>query len=144
MALDTKAVADRVVAILRGLAGMGAVQKGVPEAWSKRVDAYVTMGSQPQGRKTTGTVYRDARFFVAFCYRVDGAEETAEETLMSLVDAFQAEIYADLTLAGTCQGVELDTGLADDPEYRPYAGKEFREYPIVVTARQYGSYAVNP
>jgi hypothetical protein len=75
---------------------------------------------------------------------VDGAETTAETTLMDLVDAFLTALYADLTLAGTARSLEADSQAADEPEYQLRAGKEYREYPVVVTVVQQDSYAVNP
>jgi hypothetical protein len=147
MAFDTAAVANELVTILSGLTGLtttGAVKIGAPESVAPRLSAYVTIGSQSSAPKTTGTTYRDARYFVNLAYRVDGAEATAETTLMGVVDAFLAALYADLTLGGTCGKIEIDTGLADTPDYQHIAGKEYREYPIIVTARQYGTYTVNP
>lgn len=144
MTFNTQSVADELVAILTGLSGMGAVQIGAPESVGPRVSAYVTMGSQSTPRKTTGTVARDARYFVCLTYRLDGAEATAETTLMGLVDAFLTALHADLTLGGICQGLEIDTGLADTPEYQARSGKEYREYPLIITARQYDTFVPNP
>jgi hypothetical protein len=144
MALATKAVANQLVSILTGLSGMGTVQIGAPESFSQRVGAYVTMGSHSLSRHATGVMRRQTRYLVVFVYRLDGAEATAETALMDLVDAFLAAIHADLTLGGNCKAVEIDVGLADLPEYQLRAGKEFREYPIIVIATQDGSYTVNP
>ncbi len=147
MAFNTAAVTNELVSILSGLTGLttsGAVKIGAPESVGPRLSAYVTIGSQSSNLKTTGSTYRDARYFVNLAYRVDGAEATAETTLMGVVDAFLAALYADLTLNGICAKVEIDTGLADTPDYQLRAGKEYREYPIIVTARQYGSFTVNP
>lgn len=144
MALNTKAVAQKLVTILAALTGMGSVQIGAPESWGKRVCAFVSMGGQPLVRKTTGTTARDAHYYVVLAYRLDQAESTAETTLMDLVDAFVAAVEADLTLGGTCKAVDLDLSAGDAPEYQLTAGQEFRQYPIIVSCRQYGSYATNP
>jgi hypothetical protein len=145
MSFNTLAVANQLVAMLEGLTGIGTVQKGAPVDVPTRVSAYVTMGSQPQTRKHAGSVERWPHYFVNFAYRVEkGGEAAAEEALMALVDGFQAALYADLTLGGTCLDLEVDTGLADEPEYQLRTGKEYREYPIVVKAKQTGSYTVNP
>jgi hypothetical protein len=140
MPYNTKAPAQRLLTMIQGL-GVSSVQLGVPESWNTTLCAYIGLGSQVVVRKATKVTGRDARYFVCFGYRVDGAETTAEQALMDLVDAFLAALYADLTLAGTCEGMEVDTGLADAPEYKIYTGKEFREYPIIVTCRQYGTFA---
>lgn len=144
MAYDTTAAANELVTLLQNLSGMGNVQIGSPESVGTRVGAYVTMGSQQDGRKTTGTTQRETRFFVMLAYRVDGAEATAETTLMGLVDAFMVALHADLTLNGTCTQLAVNSQVADEPEYQLRAGKEYREYPIIVTVTQQGTYAVNP
>lgn len=143
MALNTVAVADALVAILEAIAEVvaaGEVGIGVPESTGKRVSAYVTMGSQPNGQKATGLIQRDARYMILLAYRVDKDQELAERTLMSMVDHLLAALYADLKLGGACSNIEIDTGLADTPDYQLRAGKEFREYPVIVTARQYANY----
>ena len=142
MSYNTKAPAQKLLTIIQGLSGMGSAQLGVPESWGTKVCAYIGMGSQPTVKKATQVIGRDARYFVSFGYRLDGAEATAEEAMMDLVDAFLAALYADMTLGDTCKSIEVDTGLADAPEYQLRAGKEYREYPIIITCRQYGTYAV--
>ncbi len=144
MSFNSAAVANQLLSVLQGLSGIGATQIGAPESVGPRVAAYVTMGSQATGRKATGVTQREGRFFVLFVYRVDGAEATAETTLMILVDAFLAALHADLTLAGTVLSLEANSQAADEPEYQLRAGKEYREYPVIVTVTQQGSYEVNP
>ncbi len=144
MAFNSGAVAAQLKTVLEGLSGMAVVQIGAPESVGPRISAYVTMGGQNVSRKTTGTTQRQTRFFCMMLYRVDGAETTAETTLMSLADAFMAALYADLTLSGTCTDLEASSNLADEPEYTVRAGKEYREYPIVVIVTQQGTYEVNP
>ena len=113
---------------------------GVPESTGPRVSAYVTMGSQPNERKATQLVRRNARYFVLFAYRVGNDQDAAERKLMALVDQFLNALYADLTLGGTCLSLEIDTGLADTPDYQLRAGKEYREYPVILTAAQDTTY----
>lgn len=144
MAFNSAAVANALVSVLQGLSGLGAVQIGAPESVGPQVSAYVTMGSQSVIRKATGVVQRESRFFCMLAYRVDGAEATAETTLMSLVDAFLAALHADLTLGGTVFSLEANSQAADEPDYQLRAGKEYREYPVVVTVVQRDGYNVNP
>lgn len=144
MAFNSVAVANELVTVLQGLDGMGAVQIGAPESVGPRVSAYVTLGSQTIGRKVTGIVQRESRFFCMLAYRVDGAEAMAETTLMSLVDAFLNALYADLTLGGTVASLEANSQAADEPDYQLRAGKEYREYPVVVEVTQRDGYNVNP
>ena len=144
MAFDTEAVATKLVGVLAAVTGVSAAQLGVPESFSSRLSAFVTMGAKTQGRKATGSTYVDHAYFVNFVYRVGGAEATAEAALMDAVDEFLQDLYDDLTLDGTCEGLEIDASAGNEPEYRMYAGKEFRDYPVLVTARQYGTYATNP
>ena len=143
MAFNTLAVAEYLVDTLTGI-GVSVAQLGAPESTGQRLAAYVTAGSQSIRRQTTGTTRREARFFVSLAYRVDNNEATAESTLMTSLDAFLAEIYADLTLGGTALSTEVDTSLADTPEYAMRAGKEFREFPILITAVQQGAFSPNP
>lgn len=144
MAYNSGAVANQLVTVLDGLSGMGAAQIGAPESVALRVSAYVTMGSQSVVRKATGITQRESRFFVLFAYRVEGAESTAETTLMGLVDAFFNALYADLTLGGTVHSLEANSQAADEPDYQLRAGKEYREYPVTVTVIQRDSYDINP
>ena len=140
MTFNTKAVAQYLDTLAGGLSGVSGHQIGVPESISVKVYAFTTAGGQTIGKKTTGQVYRDARFNVTFAYRVSNAEATAETALMDVLDLFLAAIPADLTLGATCEASDVDTSLADSPEYIQRAGVEFREYPVIVTARQYDSF----
>jgi len=144
MSFNNSAAANELVTILAGLSGMGAAQVGAPESVGPRVMSYVTLGSQASSRKTAGVMQRETRFFCMFAYRVDGAEASAETTLMDLVDAFLAALHADLTLNGTVRSLEANSLAADEPEYQLRAGKEYREYPVMVTVVQQDSYSVNP
>lgn len=144
MSYDSSAVGTALVGILAGLSGVGAAQIGAPESMGTKVYSFVTLGSHQATRKTTGTTQRTTRFFVMFAYRVDGAEATAETTLMGLVDAFMEAIDADKTLGGVVVDANAESQAADEPDYQLRAGKEFREYPVIVTVTQRGAYAVNP
>lgn len=144
MSLNSGAIATAILSILSNLSGMGNTQIGAPEAMATKVNAYVSMGSQSVVRKATGTTRWQARFFVMFAYRVDGAEATAETTLMALVDAFIVALHNDLTLNGTVNDLEFGSLAADEPDYQLRAGKEYREYPTVITTFQDGSFEVNP
>lgn len=144
MAYNSGAVVSALVALLQGLSGMGNVQIGTPESVGTRVSAFVTLGSQTATRKATGITQRETRFFCMLAYRVEGAEATAETTLMTLADAFMNAIDADKTLGGVVHDATADSQAADEPDYQLRAGKEFREYPIVVTVIQRDAYAVNP
>src|SRR5690606_10666957 len=84
MAFATKAVANRLVVILSGLTGLANAQLGVPESTGPRINAYVTMASQTVAPRASAVMQRQARYLVVFAYRLDGAEATAESTLMDL------------------------------------------------------------
>jgi hypothetical protein len=144
MAYNAAAVASALQTILSGLSGMGAVQIGAPTSVGPQVGAYVTMGSQAIVRKSAGITQREGRFFCMLVYRVDGAETTAETTLMGLADAFMDALHADLTLGGVVADLMADSQAADEPDYQLRAGREYREYPIVVTVTQRATYEVNP
>ena len=144
MAYNSGGAATALVTLLAGLTGMGNVQIGSPESMTTRVSAFVTLGSQNTTRKATGITQRETRFFVMLAYRVDGAEATAETTLMGLADAFMDALANDKTLGGVCVDLEANSLAADEPDYQLRAGKEHREYPIVVTVTQRSTYEVNP
>lgn len=144
MAYDSVAVANALVSLLGGLAGMGVVQIGAPSSVGPQVSGYVTMGGQRNVRKATGVTQRDSRFMCMLAYRVDGSEGTAETVLMGLVDAAQVALHADLTLGGICHDLSVDATGADEPDYQLRAGKEYREYPLIVTVVQRDVFAVNP
>ena len=144
MSFNTQSVADELVSVLTSLSAVHSAQIGAPETVNTRLSAYVTMGSQTVARKTSSTTQRTTRMFVMFMYRVDGSETTAETALMDVIDAFMNALHADLTLNGTCTDLEASSNAADEPEYQLRVGKEFREYPVVVTVTQQGSYEVNP
>ena len=144
MALNTKGVANHLVTMLQGIAGVNLVQKGVPEKQDPRLAAYVTTGSQSLTRKTSATFDRWGRMLVTFSYLTKGAESDAEDALMDAVDAFIALVMADLTLDGLVLDTNLDLGMADTPEYSILAGREYREYPVVVMYKQQDTFNVNP
>ena len=145
MALNSGAPAAVLVTILTGLDDMGSVQIGAPASIGTRVSAWVSLGSQRTLRKATGVVQRETRYLCMLVYRVDNTNEsTAETTLMALVDDFMDALHADLTLGGTVLALEAHSLAADEPDYQLRAGKEYREYPIVVVTTQQGTYEVNP
>lgn len=138
MTFDTAAGAEHIKTILSGLSGIGGAQIGVPESIGPRVWGYVTAASQDIGRKTTGGLYqRDARYTATLAYRLDGAEAAAETALMGLLDAFITALLTNRLLVDGSEINAVDTGLADLPEYVARAAKEYREYPIIITIRQY-------
>ncbi|MCP4415960.1 MAG: hypothetical protein GY805_05015 [Chloroflexi bacterium] len=123
---------------------MGAAQIGAPESVGPQMISYVTLGGLQVERVATGIVQRESRYFCMLAYRVDGAESTAETTLMDAVDDVLAALHADLTLNGTVTSLDASSATADEPEYQMRAGKEYREYPIVVRVTQRDAYTVNP
>lgn len=145
MAINTSGAITAVKTILEGLSGVTSVQIGAPEAIGPQVTAWLTMGSAADSPKATGVTQRRQRVFIVFCYRVQGSgETTAETTLMGLVDAFFAAVNADKTLGDVVDSAEVSSLAADEPEYQLRAGLEYREYPMVVSYTQQGSYEVTP
>jgi len=137
MALNTSSALEAIVDLLEGISGLNAVQKGAPESYSKSVTAHVTVGGQRVVDKAGGLIQREARYFIAFAYRVQGAEATAETALAGIIDSFITAFYADRTLGGTVNAnTLLDMSGADEPDYRPVAGQEVRIFPVVVVTTQ--------
>ena len=148
MSFNTLAVLDAIVTLLTETLSAEQVTIGAPLSISKKLTAYVTLGAQPQGIKTQGTIWRDARFFIDFAYRVDDNipddVATAESTLAATLDALEQAIYDDKTLDGVCFDTIIEAGTTEEPEYRIRAAREFREYAVILTCRQYTTYEVNP
>jgi hypothetical protein len=144
---DTVSPLNHILGMLAALPGLTAEQIGAPLSWNKRLSGYCTVGHMPSGPKAQGTVWRDTHYFVDLGYRCDenGAAVTqAELALAAAIDSFLRAIQADYTLGGTVKATTVDTGLADEPEYRLRAATEYREYPIILICRQYDSYNPNP
>lgn len=137
MPFNTVQPLDRLAVLLTN-AGAQNVKKGVPEAYSHKVSAFVTFVGQEIVDKAGGLLQREARYYVEIGYKVKGAEDTAEVSLAAIVDSFITGFYADRKtgLAGTAESCSLDLTVSDRPEYTPVAGSEFRVYPLVVTAVQ--------
>jgi hypothetical protein len=144
MALDSVAILEAVVDVLETLTDLGHVQIGAPQSVGPRVSAWVSLGGHQMMRKATGITQRETRVMVMFCYRIDDAEDTAETTLAGLVDDFMAAVHDDLTLGGAVVDARTESPAADEPDYQLRAGKEYREYPVIVVATQRGDYEVNP
>lgn len=148
MAFDLTSPLNHILGMVAALPGLSEEQIGAPMSWSKRLNGYVTIGHQPSGIKTAGgTVWRDAHYFVDLgydCNQTATGVTSAELGLATAIDAFLKAIYADLTLGGTVHATTVETGLADEPEYRVRSGTEFREYPILLICRQYDVYRSTP
>ena len=136
MTFDTKGAANAIKDILAGLTGIGGAQVGVPESIGPRVYGYVTAGSMNLVPTVPGTVDRDMRYTATLAYRLDGDEGAAETALMDLLDLFLNELKYGFTLSTGDRVMNVDTTLADTPEYIARTAKEYREYPVVITVRQ--------
>jgi hypothetical protein len=137
MPWNTPGVLTAVQAILTGIPGLNQVYKGVPESIGRRVVAVVAIGGQRIEYDAMRVLERQVGVYVEFAYRVAETDtDVAEDTLAGFLDAFLTAFYADQTLAGTCEWSDLDFSLANDPNYRPTAGQEFRVFPFAVWARQ--------
>lgn len=138
MSFDTAGGAQALLTIVQGLSVSG--QIGVPETPGARLYCTVSAASQAYSRITLGAnkgkTSRDTRYLLSLVYRLDGGEATAELALMAKLDAIAVALAIGTETAGG-QVVAFDTGLADTPEYQLRAGKEYREFPILVTLRQY-------
>lgn len=148
MALNLAAPANRLVT-LATTAGANTAQLGIELAPSARLSVHVTLGSIIAASKVTGGVVAyDIRYRVLWAYRLaaatGGAETTAESAMMAAVEDYLQLIYDDRTLSATCEGATVELVGSDEPEYRSLTAQEWREVPVIVTCRQYGSFAANP
>lgn len=144
MSFDTPAILTAVEDVLETLTDITDVQIGAPQSIGPRISAWLTVGGHQMVRKATAVTQRETRIYVLFCYRVDGAESDTETALAEIVDDFLAALYDDLTLGGVVFDLRVDSTAADEPDYQLRAGKEYREYPVIVTVVQRGTYEVTP
>lgn len=144
MGFDATAPLDYLAALVAGLPGVQGVVTGVPESITPRVSAYVTLGGATVLVKNTGAVsLRTQRYVVTLCYRVAGAEDTAERTLAGVFDALLGALDDDKTLGGAVHSSQADASLADAPAYAVVAGQEYRLLPIVVSTTQTRGFSPN-
>lgn len=142
MAFDSEAPLDALVTLVSGLSDVQAVYKGVPESNMHRVSAYVTLGGQRVVDYAVGLRRREARYRIVLACRVGGDEAAAEDSVARLMDELEAALFADRTLGGTVESLEVDFSVkhnpryVDDPRYVAAAGQEYREYRVTVIVRQ--------
>lgn len=148
MALDLASPGAELVALALA-SGANSAQLGIELSPATRLSVHVTLGSIVATSKVTGGVIAyDIRYRVLWAYRLSGntggTEATAESALLAAVPAFIQAVQDDPTLNGTCQGATIDLVGSDEPEYRALSGTEWREVPVVVSCRQYGTFDANP
>ncbi len=132
---QNKPVLAAIVAIVATCVDVA--QSGMAELPNRRLTAGVTLGGgNPRRRATGGAWERAQRFMVNFSYRVEGAEQAAEDGICDAVDAFTDAIIADPTLGGLVINAEVDNSLADNPDYSIWTNQERRIYPVLVTVLQ--------
>lgn len=121
----------RAVAVSAGIPEAN-MKIGVPASLTGSVTGFITIGPQPNAAKTTQTFVRRPRFLIILGYFVQNAEELAEDKIGDLLDSITEKMYADRKLGGLVNSLSLDLSGADAPEYRIYAGRMYRLYPIVI------------
>lgn len=140
---STPAPLARLVTILTALSGVQKVQVGVPETFDRQVTAYVTVAAQDVDNKASGgLMQRVLAYRVVLCYALDDHEETAEATLAAALDGLVDALFADRTLAGTLDRLEVNALDADEPVYVRVSGQEIRQYVLYVRGTQQKTYAV--
>lgn len=147
MSLDSGAVLDALVTMLGSVSGVQRVYRGAPMSLTNTLCAWVALGghtiASEEFEVEDTQLEREARFYVAFGYRVSGDESTAEDALADAVDDFELTFYQD-RLAGSgvfASGTGVRDGglsatLADAPEYWALAGQENRIYPMLIAVTQ--------
>jgi len=131
---------DALITMMGQLTPTVTVYRGVPASMSNQVSAYVAGAGQSIIPKADRVYDKDARFFVAFGYRVENQVATAENTVLQLVDSFATLFITSRSgstgifhpSTGVTSG-QLDLAVVDSPEYIPMAGMEYRIFPIMVT-----------
>lgn len=134
---------SQLVTIVTGLTGVQQVYTGIPESVEKRLCAFVTLGGQDIANKTTGgLMQRMQSYRVVFVYAVEEAEAGAELAVAAVIDLLLDALFADRTLNGTLEQMEVDATEADRPEYARVAGVDYRQYPITIRGVQRKTYPV--
>lgn len=140
MAIDVTAALDALAILVGGLDVP--VHVGVPESLPTQVSAYVAVADAAAGTdRATGLMRVVLTLQVVFGYRVDGAEQDAEETLAQLAGDFWVAFMADRNLGGEWSSGGPAPSVAAGPEYALVAGQEFRRLPLQVMGEQVQSYA---
>ena len=129
---------DALVTLVATISVLQGCRKGVPESLGTTVSAFVATGGFIPNDRMTSLAEDNIRFLVTFGFKVAGAEANAEAKLNTCIDEFRRIWRNDrrsANLGGTVAGWSIES-LADAPEYRPFAGIEYRLYPVLVTAKQ--------
>lgn len=142
MSLDAKAALDAVAGLFGGLSPTATVYRGAPnpdETQDEYLHVLVALGGATVNDETVpGVLRREQRVWLTLRYRTDGDVVRAENDLCSLVDQFTSAFYAwrKAGCGGVADSASLDLSTADNPDYIPFGGEEFREYPLLVTVVQ--------
>jgi hypothetical protein len=122
--------------MLANVIGTQGVYIGIPEYYQTRVTASISVGARTPEYRATQFHETAIEYYVEFAYLIEGAEDTAEETLTDWLDGLEDAWLADRANGGTLNGLvrtwELDFSLQADPRFRRQAGDEVRLAPVLV------------
>jgi hypothetical protein len=140
---DTLTPYTTIVAALRDTTPTGAgahiqkVYEGVPQSYTNRISAFVSIGPQMIVPKATELWQREQRYMIGLVYKVAASESQAEEDLaIALDDIVNWFLATDHKFGGTVETSQLDFGIARSPRYEVSAGLEIRTYPLEIVCVQ--------
>lgn len=140
---NTPGFLDAVMALLRAQPGISEVVLGAPSQLTERVTAYVTVGPQRFIAKAAngpsgGVIEKWSYAFIVLACRITdrGPVAEAEAVIARFADTWPVALFADRTLGGVVQDVAIDMEIAREPDYQMRAGREWREYPCLISGKQ--------
>lgn len=128
-------------------AGLQRAYIGSPERFDNRANAYVALlGASPRPAGSGGAMTRRVRLFVGIGYRLQGAEETTELAVATVLDSLQDtffDTYPDRDLGGVLEDVEFEEREDQAPLYQRIGTSEFRIMPVVLAGTQTKTFALS-
>lgn len=146
MALDFTTPLTNIRALMNTIAGLeivvaesfNPVSKGIPRSLTGRTSGYLALAGLATQDMRAGLVQATIRYLVAFGYRVEDAEDTAEDAVCTYAAAFVSKMLLPVnrSLSSSVESLSLDFSAASLPEFAIHTGQEFRIFPIVVVCTQ--------
>lgn len=138
---DAAAPMAALKTLLEAVSPIQTVYVGTPESGARRVIAYIAfLGPAVSAKAANGLMQATLRLFVGIGYRVDGAEQTAEQNMAAAVIEFAREFYANRNsqtlLGGSVNSMELSFPQTTEPLYLQLANQTFRVTPAIAEVTQ--------
>lgn len=118
---------------------------GIKLTPTARVNVSVTFGSLDAHKRIAGgLVFYEVIYRVLISIRLNANSTTAatvaETDIIKCFQQFMTDVYADPSLAGLVEDMDVKNAGTNDPEYRSIASQEYREIPIDVYVTVHGPF----